>query len=128
MPTQDRASTDASYDTPTKRPDDGVPAEGDIGLTQPTEVKGLDSDFKQWSTKLGISCSIELNGITPTTVEERTEPRMYQLFTVWFSAILNVAGIATGALGPQVFGLGFINCCIIIVVADLISCLVPGYM
>ncbi|KAJ8077535.1 hypothetical protein PM082_001966 [Marasmius tenuissimus] len=87
-----------------------------------------DSDFKEWSSKLGISCTVEVHGITPTTIEERTDPRTYQLFTVWFSAILNIAGVGTGALGPQIFGLGFRDCCIILVIADIISCLVPGYI
>lgn len=125
-------------DNLTKRPEDGEGVQveekerdndsHDIESGQPTNGKDLDSDFKKWSTKFGISCSIELNGITPTTVEERTEPRMYQLATVWFSAILNITSLATGALGPQLFGLGFKDCCIILVVADVISCLVPGYI
>ncbi|KAF9260611.1 cytosine-purine permease [Marasmius fiardii PR-910] len=125
-------------DVSTKRSDEGVQVEKDsdlhdhngadveLGQIQPT--RDLDSDFKKWSTKLGVSCSIELNGITPTTVEERTEPRMYQLSTVWVSAILNITSLATGALGPQVFGLGFTSCSGILVVADVISCLIPGYI
>ncbi|ESK83557.1 cytosine-purine permease [Moniliophthora roreri MCA 2997] len=88
---------------------------------------GTSDDFKQWSSKLGISCTIEVHGITPTTTAERSDPRMYQLFTVWFSAILNVTCLATGALGPQVFELGFRDCCIVLVVADVLACLVPGY-
>ena len=36
--------------------------------------------------------------IAPTSVEERIDPRLYQMFTVWFSAILGLAGSVCSCL------------------------------
>ncbi|KIK55962.1 hypothetical protein GYMLUDRAFT_174938 [Collybiopsis luxurians FD-317 M1] len=65
--------------------------------------------------------------ISPTTPEERTDTRMWQMFTVWFSAILNLTGMSTGALGPIFFSLTFRECIIVLVIADIICCFVPSY-
>jgi len=36
--------------------------------------------------------------IAPTSMEERIDPRLYQMFTVWFSAILGLAGSVCSCL------------------------------
>ncbi|KAL0566742.1 hypothetical protein V5O48_015260 [Marasmius crinis-equi] len=54
------------------------------------ESRSRDLDFNEWTSRLGVSCTVEVNGM------------------------------ATGALGPQIFGLGFRNCCIVLVIADII--------
>ncbi|KAJ3982110.1 cytosine-purine permease [Lentinula detonsa] len=81
--------------------------------------KGLSSQALRWG--------IETHGIAPTTEEERTDTRMWQMFTVWFSAILNLTGMSTGALGPIFFALDFRESIIILVIADTICCFVPAY-
>ncbi|GAW02360.1 tyrosinase [Lentinula edodes] len=81
--------------------------------------KGLSRHALRWG--------IETHGIAPTSEEERTDTRMWQMFTVWFSAILNLTGMSTGALGPIFFSLDFRECIIVLVVADIICCLVPAY-
>ncbi|THU86280.1 hypothetical protein K435DRAFT_369131 [Dendrothele bispora CBS 962.96] len=70
---------------------------------------------------------VETHGISPTLVSERTDPRIYQMFTVWFSAILNLTGLSTGALGPVVFGLGMRDSALVCIVADIIGCIIPAY-
>ncbi|THV05199.1 cytosine-purine permease [Dendrothele bispora CBS 962.96] len=70
---------------------------------------------------------VEIHGIAPTSVEERVDTRLYQMFTVWFSAILNLTALSAGALGPVVWGLGLRDSVIILIIADIIGCLFPAY-
>ncbi|KAF5344051.1 hypothetical protein D9757_013888 [Collybiopsis confluens] len=83
-----------------------------------------------WRSLTGkaLKWGIETHGITPTTPEERTDTRMWQMFTVWFSAILNLTGMSTGALGPIFFSLTFRESIIVLVIADVICCFVPAYL
>ncbi|KAJ3767560.1 cytosine-purine permease [Lentinula raphanica] len=81
--------------------------------------KGLSSKALRWG--------IETHGIAPTTEEERSDTRMWQMFTVWFSAILNLTGMSTGALGPIFFALDFRESIVVLVIADIICCFVPAY-
>ncbi|KAJ3814854.1 cytosine-purine permease [Lentinula lateritia] len=91
--------------------------------------RGSRSKLGGWRglSRHALRWGIETHGIAPTTEEERTDTRMWQMFTVWFSAILNLTGMSTGALGPIFFSLDFRECIIVLVIADVICCSVPAY-
>ncbi|KAF9064312.1 purine-cytosine permease [Rhodocollybia butyracea] len=106
-------------------------------LDEKSSRSSLTSDERKTSSNYGsflkhissraLRWGIETHGITPTTTEERIDTRMWQMFTVWFSAILNLTGMSTGALGPIFFSLNFRESIIVLVIADVICCLVPSY-
>ncbi|KAI9830312.1 MAG: purine-cytosine permease [Phylliscum demangeonii] len=52
---------------------------------------------------------IETRGIERVPEDERTDPSPASAGTMWFSANLVVTALALGALGPQVFQLGFVD-------------------
>ncbi|KAJ3537739.1 hypothetical protein NM688_g6634 [Phlebia brevispora] len=70
---------------------------------------------------------VETTGIDPIPEENRTDPKLFQMFFVWFSANMNVLGLGTGSSGPAFFGLGLKQSLIILLVVDVISCAVPAY-
>ncbi|KAF9527466.1 purine-cytosine permease [Crepidotus variabilis] len=70
---------------------------------------------------------IETHGITPTSPEQRTDNRIYQLFWLWFSANFNILAFSTGTAGPAFFGLGMWQSLVIIAVVDLVTAVVPAY-
>ncbi|KAK7683805.1 hypothetical protein QCA50_013181 [Cerrena zonata] len=77
----------------------------------------------QWLSRWGV----ETQGITPTSEEERTDKRMYQMFFVWFAANVNILTFGAGSVGPAVFGLGQRTSCLTILVVDLIACAFPAF-
>ncbi|CCM05633.1 uncharacterized protein FIBRA_07862 [Fibroporia radiculosa] len=78
-------------------------------------------------TRLLARFNLETNGIVPVPPEERTDPRTYQMFFVWFSANLNILTMTNGTLGPAVYGLGIRDSLLVIVVVDIITCAFPAY-
>jgi hypothetical protein len=50
--------------------------------TQPTEKGGILSDG--WKQKL-LTWGVEVRGITPVPVEERTDTRFINIFSLWFT-------------------------------------------
>ncbi|KAF8906804.1 purine-cytosine permease [Gymnopilus junonius] len=65
--------------------------------------------------------------IAPTTLDERTDKRIYQMFWLWFSVNFNILAFGTGSAGPAFFGLGLKTSLIVLLLVDLITCAVPAY-
>ncbi|TCD62689.1 hypothetical protein EIP91_006548 [Steccherinum ochraceum] len=65
--------------------------------------------------------------IDPIPAEGRTDPKLFQIFFVWFSANMNVLALGTGAAGPAFFGMGVKQSLIILLIVDLLACTVPAY-
>src|SRR5947199_7871243 len=54
-----------------------------------------------------VEHSIETQGIERVSPKTRTHVRIYDNFTLWFSANLVISTVALGAIAVPVFGLGF---------------------
>ncbi|OBZ65621.1 Purine-cytosine permease fcyB [Grifola frondosa] len=70
---------------------------------------------------------LEVNGIVPIPLEERTDPRLYQMFMVWFSANANILILSAGTVGPAFYGLGIKDSLLIILVVDIVTCAFPAF-
>ncbi|KAI0942810.1 hypothetical protein AcV7_002117 [Taiwanofungus camphoratus] len=70
---------------------------------------------------------VETNGIVPVPPEERNDPRLYQMFFVWFSANANVLTMTAGTVGPAFYGLGVRDSLLVILVVDVVACAFPAY-
>ncbi|KAJ6469376.1 cytosine-purine permease [Mycena sanguinolenta] len=82
--------------------------------------------FKRLTVFLQNS-GVETHGIAPVPKDERVDTRTYQLFTIWFSASMNISSVVIGAAGPVVFQLSFWNTTIIALIANVVSCIIPAY-
>ncbi|KAH8101687.1 permease for cytosine/purines, uracil, thiamine, allantoin-domain-containing protein [Cristinia sonorae] len=91
----------------------------------------------KWSEKLELGIQklttwlsrwgVETQGIEPIPEEQRTDPRLYQMFLMWFSANMNIVMFGTGAAGPGFFGLGIKSSVLTILVADVITIAFPAF-
>ncbi|EED77853.1 predicted protein [Postia placenta Mad-698-R] len=94
--------------------------------TQSEETVSRDGLLVKITKTLG-RWGLEVNGIDPVPPEERSDPRLYQIFFVWFSANANVLTMAAGTVGPAFYGLGIRDACLVIVVVDIITYTIPAY-
>ncbi|GJN86922.1 hypothetical protein PLIIFM63780_010504 [Purpureocillium lilacinum] len=69
---------------------------------------------------------VEENGIRPLPLDQRTNTRFFNIFTVWFSINSNILGITFGMLGPAVYGLSLRDSSLVILFFSLLSTLAPG--
>ncbi|KAI0634352.1 permease for cytosine/purines, uracil, thiamine, allantoin-domain-containing protein [Trametes polyzona] len=70
---------------------------------------------------------LEVNGIIPTSEEDRTDRRLYQFFFVWFSANANILTLSAGTVGPAYYDLGIRDSLYVILVVDIIACAFPAF-
>ncbi|THH30554.1 hypothetical protein EUX98_g3626 [Antrodiella citrinella] len=94
-------------------------ANGSDSLTPQTWLEKITHFLTRWG--------VETNGVDPIPAEDRTDPKLFQIFFVWFSANMNVLALGTGAAGPAFFGMGVKQSLLILLIVDLISCAVPAY-
>ncbi|KAH0431473.1 purine-cytosine permease FCY21 [Colletotrichum camelliae] len=75
-----------------------------------------------WFTKLreALLSSAETRGVAPVPLEERTDKKPLQLFTLWLTANCTLLPITTGMSGTLVFGLDFATASVVIVLSTLI--------
>ncbi|THH31816.1 hypothetical protein EUX98_g2368 [Antrodiella citrinella] len=100
------------------------------------EVFVVDRQPSTWSSKaedvfhrLTIWLSrwgVETHGITPVPEERRTDPRLYQIALIWFSANMNIVMFGTGAAGPAFFGLGIRSSVLTCLVVDSVTVAIPA--
>jgi hypothetical protein len=62
-----------------------------------------------------------LSRITPIPLSKRTDPRIIQLFWVWFTCNFNILAFGTGSAGPAFFGLGIKDSLVILLIVDIMS-------
>lgn len=96
----------------------------------PVESSSFDEALKPrsaiWRKILGWG--VEENGIIPVPIEKRTDKRIFNLFTVWLTALLCLLPIPTGMLGPLAFGLSLRDSSLIIIFFTLLTTIPPAYM
>ncbi|KAJ7636865.1 cytosine-purine permease [Roridomyces roridus] len=103
-----------------KEKESGSPPDSVVSsAVEPTRLERL-------TTFLG-RFGVETNGIGPVPDELRVDRRTYQLFTVWFTSMMNIASLVGGATGPVVFQLSFKNTVITLVITNALSLILPAY-
>ncbi|KAB5593993.1 Purine-cytosine permease fcyB [Ceratobasidium theobromae] len=70
---------------------------------------------------------VETRGVVPTTLEARTDTRIWNLFFLWMSANFNILAFSTGSLGPAIFALGLKESILIILFINMLSAMLPAY-
>ncbi|KAF4964865.1 hypothetical protein FSARC_7256 [Fusarium sarcochroum] len=78
--------------------------------------------------KLLVDAGVEENGIRPVAPEERTQTQHSNLFTVFFTCLLCILPLPTGALGTAVYGLGLRDVSLIIIFFNIVTCIPPAFI
>lgn len=86
-------------------------------------VENFSQRLKSWVLKQGLHS----HGIEPTTLDQRTDTRVYQMFFLWFSANLDIQAFAAASVAPAVFGLGIRTSFLVVIIVDFVACIVPAY-
>ncbi|EXJ93804.1 NCS1 family nucleobase:cation symporter-1 [Capronia coronata CBS 617.96] len=73
------------------------------------------------------SWGVELHGVTPVAVEERTNTRYINIFFVWFTMSINLLPIVTGMVGTLSFGLSLRDTSLLIIFFSLFCTIFPAY-
>ncbi|RBR06432.1 uncharacterized protein FIESC28_11055 [Fusarium coffeatum] len=87
----------------------------------------ITSSLSKWY-KLLLEAGVEENGIRPVPPEGRTETQLSNLFTVFFTCLLCILPLPTGALGTVVYGLGLRDVSLIIIFFNIVTCLPPAFI
>ncbi|KAI0289541.1 NCS cytosine-purine permease [Multifurca ochricompacta] len=74
-----------------------------------------------------LTWGVELRGIHPVSVEDRTETQFSKIFFIWLSANTNILSFSAGTLGPVAFGLGLRDACLTILFFNLLCAAPPAY-
>ncbi|KAH0581647.1 hypothetical protein H2248_011344 [Termitomyces sp. 'cryptogamus'] len=83
--------------------------------------------LSQRITKSLLHWGVETHGISPTSLGQRLDKRLYHLFFVWFSANMNVLAFSTGCAGPAFFNLGLRDTLLILLLVDIVSSAIPAF-
>ncbi|KAK3948275.1 permease for cytosine/purines, uracil, thiamine, allantoin-domain-containing protein [Pseudoneurospora amorphoporcata] len=112
---------------------DHLDAEANIQPIEADESKpaappsGLWGHLCHYGYKVIVAGRVELQGITPIPVKERTVTKTLNIFTLWWSMSCNILPITFGMLGP-VYGLNLRDSCLIILFFTLLSTIPPAYL
>src|SRR2546425_4510249 len=75
-----------------------------------------------------LESGIETHGIEPVSPRARAHVRIFDNFTLWFSANLVISTIALGALANTVFGLGFWDSLLAIIIFNVLGALPVAFL
>ncbi|EXJ84727.1 NCS1 family nucleobase:cation symporter-1 [Capronia epimyces CBS 606.96] len=73
------------------------------------------------------SWGVELHGVTPVPVEDRTSTRYINIFFVWFTMSINLLPIVTGMVGTLGFGMSLRDTSLLILFFSLFCTIFPAY-
>ncbi|KAL1956940.1 hypothetical protein VTO42DRAFT_6687 [Malbranchea cinnamomea] len=74
------------------------------------------------------SWGVELRGVLPVTVDERTDTNVLSLFFLWFTVSCNLLPISTGMIGTLTFGLSLRDSTLVVIFFSLICTIPPAYL
>ncbi|KAI0289689.1 NCS cytosine-purine permease [Multifurca ochricompacta] len=94
------------------------------GESETRSLPGIDN--LSFSRRL-YTWGVELRGIHPVSVEDRTEKQFSKIFFIWLSANTSILTFSTGTLGPVAFGLGLRDACLTILFFNLLCAAPPAY-
>ncbi|RKK82570.1 hypothetical protein BFJ69_g3147 [Fusarium oxysporum] len=81
--------------------------------------------FSRWYRRV-LDAGVEENGVRPVPIEQRTQTQHSNLFTVFFTCLLCILPLPTGALGTAVYGLGLRDVSLIIIFFNIVTCIPPA--
>ncbi|KAH9242077.1 hypothetical protein K456DRAFT_1922654 [Colletotrichum gloeosporioides 23] len=81
----------------------------------------------KWFQRL-LDAGVEENGIRPVPIEERTNENYSNLFTVFFSSLLCLLPIPTGALATAQLGLSLRDASLVIIFFAALTIMPPAFM
>ncbi|KAK4157603.1 permease for cytosine/purines, uracil, thiamine, allantoin-domain-containing protein [Chaetomidium leptoderma] len=93
----------------------------------PADPAGRGACLRDLFYKAASFGRVEVRGITPIPVKERTVERTVNIFTLWWSMNTNILGITFGMLAP-VYGLDLRNSALVILFFTLLTTLLPAYL
>ncbi|KAH7139742.1 permease for cytosine/purines, uracil, thiamine, allantoin-domain-containing protein [Dactylonectria estremocensis] len=85
------------------------------------------SGWRRAFNKAATFGRVELRGIQPIPVEERTDTQFVNVFTIWWCMNANLLPITFGMLGP-IYGLGLRDSSLVIIFFTLLTTLLPSYL
>ncbi|TQN74800.1 Purine-cytosine permease fcyB [Colletotrichum shisoi] len=86
-----------------------------------------DGRTPKWYQRL-LDAGVEENGIYPVPLEARTNTNYSNLFTVFFTSLLCLLPIPTGALATAQFGLSLRDASLVIIFFALLTIVPPAFM
>ncbi|KAK1826759.1 hypothetical protein QBC39DRAFT_316262 [Podospora conica] len=84
-------------------------------------------DNPRWYQKL-LDAGVEENGIKPVPLEYRTNTHYSNLFTIFFTCLLNLLPLPTGLLATLSFGMNPRDASLVILFFSLLTCIPPAFM
>ncbi|KAL2848420.1 permease for cytosine/purines, uracil, thiamine, allantoin-domain-containing protein [Aspergillus pseudoustus] len=81
---------------------------------------------EKWLSRI-TSWGIELRGVTPVPLEERTDSRFINVFFVWFTLSTNLLPIITGMVGTFVMGMSLRDASLVILFFNMLCTVPPAY-
>ncbi|KAF9881831.1 NCS1 nucleoside transporter [Colletotrichum karsti] len=108
-------------------------SKGQGGITELLEVQDGEvyrkgnSQNPRWFQRL-LDAGVEENGIRPVPIEERTNTNYSNLFTVFFSSLLCLLPIPTGALATAQMGLSLRDATLVIIFFAAFTIAPPAFM
>ncbi|KAI1181238.1 NCS1 nucleoside transporter [Nemania sp. FL0916] len=85
------------------------------------------SSFTSTIVKYLSAGPVELRGVSPVPLEERTSTRYSSYFSIWFCMNVNLLPITFGMLGPT-YGLNLRDCTLVIIFFCLLTAAIPAYL
>ncbi|KAK3685508.1 permease for cytosine/purines, uracil, thiamine, allantoin-domain-containing protein [Podospora appendiculata] len=98
-----------------------IPADGSY------ESAGPLLRFLTYLRRAAVLGRVEIRGIAPIPIEERTVEKTINIFTLWWSMNTNTLPITFGMLGP-VYGLGLRDSTLVILFFTLLTTILPAYL
>ncbi|KAK0670462.1 putative purine-cytosine permease [Cercophora samala] len=83
--------------------------------------------IRDFAYKVIVLGRVELRGVAPIPVKERTVERTVNIFTLWWSMNANILPIAFGMIGPA-SGLSLRDSALVILFFVLLTTLLPAYL
>ncbi|GAW16422.1 hypothetical protein ANO14919_058490 [Xylariales sp. No.14919] len=97
--------------------------DGDFVEDRSAPSRGL----KGIALKYLLAGRVELRGVLPVPLEERTSTQYSSYFSIWACMNTNILAITFGMLGPT-YGLSLRDCALVILFFCLLTAVVPAYL
>ncbi|KAK1988533.1 NCS1 nucleoside transporter [Colletotrichum cereale] len=103
------------------------------GVIQMVAVEDAEIDHKESNRKPKwyqclLDAGVEENGVLPVPLEKRTNTNYSNLFTVFFTSLLCLLPIPTGALATAQFGLSLRDASLVILFFSMLTIVAPAFM
>ncbi|KAF4628333.1 hypothetical protein G7Y89_g9826 [Cudoniella acicularis] len=95
----------------------------DVAVIEPENYKEKTSIWA-WLSKWGV----EVRGIDPVPMEERTKTNYYNIFLMWMAIMCNLLPIVTGMAGTLGYGLSLRDSSLVIIFFNLICCIMTAFL